>query len=193
MIKYDEHEGSWDDYKELKKDLKIEEFKKTPFKSFDIFANHVLSDYHNFHLSSPTDKVGTLTIDGASKGTKLSFDFNMGHENVGKDTFGGSYNNVNYEIAGGARFWASLGATFIMTVGGLGSPDPAGAGFAINGLVIPKPHELVMPGLDMVQNFQRNTILNQAPLGNVMDNIAMNFNPPQQQTNPIQIDFGGFA
>ena len=97
-------EDAWDDYKELKKDLKIEEFKKTWFKSFDIFANHVLSDYHNFHLSAPTDKVGTLTIDGASKDS-IKFDFNMGHENVGKDTFGGSYNNVNYEIAGGKRFW----------------------------------------------------------------------------------------
>ena len=54
---------------------------------------------------------GTLKVDGARKGTQLSFDFNMGHANVSKDGFGGSYTNVNYEIAGSKRFWASLGAT----------------------------------------------------------------------------------
>ena len=72
-------EDAWKDFKELKEDLKLEEFKKTPFKSFDNFANHVLTDYHNFHVSVPTDNVGTLKVDGARKGTQLSFDFNMGH------------------------------------------------------------------------------------------------------------------
>ena len=41
---------------------------------------------------------GTLKVDGARKGTQLSFDFNMGHVSPNKDSFGGVYNNVNYEI-----------------------------------------------------------------------------------------------
>ena len=125
---------------------------------------------------------GTLKVDGARKGTQLSFDFNMGHGSPNKDSFGGVYNNVNYEIAGGKRFWASLGLTMMMTLSGVGSPDHGGAGFAINGMIIPDPYEMTMPGtgLDRVQNFQHNMNLNQPPLGNVMENIAMNINPPSQ-------------
>ncbi len=100
---------------------------------------------------------GTLKVNGARKGTQLSFDFNMGHANVGKDGFGGSYTNVNYEIAGSKRFWASLGATFIMTLSGAGGSDPAGAGFAINGLVIPEPYHMKLLCLGLIGYKTSNT------------------------------------